>query len=89
MHLKRYLKFANTPPLEQVAGTGLLNAPTFIGIFLFFLAFALQWVYLPWVILHSTSVFAAHFIQIFFSNQFKIDLTISYNFKISYNAKTF
>jgi len=45
MLLKRYLKFANTPPPEQVAGTGLLNTPTFIGIFLFFLAIVRQQVY--------------------------------------------
>ena len=62
MLIKRYLKFANTPPPEQVAGTGLLNTPTFIGIFLFFLAFVRQKVYLLWVILRSSSVFAAHFI---------------------------
>jgi len=59
---KQYLKFPNTLASTQVAGTGLLNTPTFISIYLFFLAFVRQQVYLLWVILYSSSVFAAHFI---------------------------
>jgi len=58
---KQYLKFPNTLASTQVDGTGLLNSPSFIGIYLFFLAFVRQQVYLLWVILNSRSMFSSLF----------------------------
>jgi len=59
---KQYLKFPNTLASTQVAGTGLLNTPTFIGIFLFFLAIVRQQTYCQRFILYIRSVFSSLFI---------------------------